>query len=49
MKKGNGTGFAAPTIGVLHPKGSTIRKNADGTVSVIPPKKSGSSKKSGKK
>ncbi len=32
-----GTGFAAPIIGTLHPKGSTIQHNADGTITIIPP------------
>lgn len=31
------TGFAAPTIGTLHPEGSTLVKNGDGTVTVVPP------------
>lgn len=34
-----GTGFAAPTIGTKHPKGSTIKKNSNGTISIVPPKK----------
>ena len=42
-----GTGFACPTIGIVHPKGSTIKKNADGTITIVPPKKS-SAKKSRK-
>lgn len=40
-----GTGFNAPTIGNRHPKGATIRKNKDGTITVVPPK----STKKGKK
>ena len=34
-----GTGFAGKVSGKTHPKGSTIKKNADGTVSIVPPKK----------
>ena len=40
MATKKGTGFSAPMIGTKYPKGSTIRKNADGTVTVVPPKKS---------
>lgn len=40
-----GTGFAAPTIGKIWPKGSTIRKNPNGTVTVVPPKKKTDTKK----
>ena len=32
-----GTGFAVPTIGVVHPKGSTVVKNEDGTITIVPP------------
>ena len=32
------SGFNAPMIGTVHPKGSTIRKNPDGTVTIVPPK-----------
>ena len=39
-----GTGFGGPTIGTKHPKGSTIKRNADGTITVVPPKKSSSKK-----
>ena len=31
------TGFAAPTIGTIYPKGSTILHNDDGTITIIPP------------
>ena len=31
------SGFAAPTVGIVHPKGSTLKRNEDGTVTVIPP------------
>ena len=31
------SGFAAPTIGTLHPEGSTLVKNDDGTVTIVPP------------
>lgn len=40
------SGFNAPTIGTRYPKGSKIKKNADGTVSVVTPKSK--SKKGGK-
>lgn len=39
--KKKGTGFAGPTIGTTHPKGTTIRRRADGRIEVVPPKKSG--------
>lgn len=39
-KSTKGTGFKAPTIGVRHPAGSTIKRNKDGTVSIVSPKKS---------
>lgn len=41
------SGFEAPTIGVVYPKGSTIKRMPDGTVKVIKPKakKTGSKKK----
>lgn len=31
------SGFAAPTIGIVHPKGSALKRNEDGTVTVVPP------------
>ncbi len=31
--------FNGPCIGTVHPKGSRIKKNPDGTVTVIEPKK----------
>ena len=31
------TGFAGPTIGTLHPKGSKILTNEDGTITIVPP------------
>lgn len=42
--KSKNSGFNAPTYGTMHPKGTRVRKNPDGTVSVIEPKK-----KNGKK
>lgn len=33
------TGFDAPTVGIVHPKGSTIRYNDDGTVTIVHPSK----------
>lgn len=32
-----GTGLAAPTIGVVHPKGSTVVNNEDGTITIVLP------------
>lgn len=32
------SGFNAPTIGEVHPKGSTIKRNPDGTITIVPPK-----------
>lgn len=37
--KKRGTAFAGDPIGVVHAKGSTIKKNPDGTVTIVPPKK----------
>lgn len=37
--KKNGTGFKAPEKFKVHPKGSRIKHNADGTITVIEPKK----------
>lgn len=34
---GMGTGFAAPAIGTIYPKGSVVKKNEDGTVTIVPP------------
>lgn len=39
--KKSGTGFSAPTIGTKYPKGSKIKKNPDGTITVVTPKKKG--------
>ena len=39
-----GTGFAVPTIGVIHPKGSKVRKNSDGTITIVPPEDTPSEK-----
>ena len=33
------SGFEAPVIGELHPKGTTIKHNPDGTITLVPPKK----------
>ena len=32
-------GFNAPTIGTTYPKGTIVRKNKDGTITVVPPRK----------
>lgn len=37
MKKG--TSFKGPAIGTKHPKGSIVKRNADGTISVVSRKK----------
>lgn len=31
------SGFDAPAIGTIHPKGSKIVKNPDGTITIVPP------------
>ena len=31
------SGFDAPTIGTIHPNGSKIIKNPDGTITIVPP------------
>lgn len=33
------SGFEAPVVGELHPKGTTIKRNPDGTITLVPPKK----------
>lgn len=33
------SGFEAPTIGTVYPKGTTFKKNPDGTMSPVFPKK----------
>lgn len=33
------SGFSGDPIGIVHAKGSTIKKNPDGTVTIVPPKK----------
>lgn len=38
-KKNKGTGFAGDPVGTVHPAGATIKKNPDGTVSIVTPKK----------
>ena len=42
-----GSGFEAPAIGTIYPEGSTIRKNPDGTVSIIPPENAGINRRHG--
>ncbi len=37
MSNKKGTGFSAPTIGTILPKGSTFKKNPDGTITIVPP------------
>ena len=46
-EKKRGSGFDAPVIGEIAPEGSVIRKNPDGTISILPPQKA--SCKKGKK
>ena len=31
------SGFDAPVYGTVHPKGSTIKRNKDGTVTIVHP------------
>lgn len=40
-KKNNdrGTGFAAPISGRTAPKGTKVKKNKDGTITLVEPKK----------
>ena len=33
------SGFEAPVYGTVAPKGTTIKHNADGTITLVPPKK----------
>lgn len=32
------SGFDCPVIGELHPKGTTVKRNPDGTITLVPPK-----------
>ena len=41
MAEKRNSGFDAPTIGKVYPKGTRIKRNPDGTATLIPPKKSG--------
>lgn len=34
------SGFSGPAIGKTMPKGTTVKKNKDGTVTLVQPKKS---------
>ena len=43
------SGYNAPTIGEVHPKGSKIKQNPDGTITIVPPKKQGKQTGSKKK
>ena len=36
-RKRRGKGFAAPTIGTLYPKGSTMQYKEDGKIITVPP------------
>lgn len=40
-KKKKGCGLDAPAIGTFHPKGTVIKKNANGTITLVDPKKKG--------
>lgn len=39
------SGFETPTYGTVHAKGTKVRKNKDGTVTIIEPKKKDDKKK----
>lgn len=39
------SGFESPTYGTAHPKGSTVKKNSDGTITIVHPKKKPTKKK----
>lgn len=43
------SGFEAPTIGILVPDGTTWKKNPDGTMTPIYPKKKGEANEAEKK
>jgi len=45
-KKNPGTAFADTPVGTVHPKGTKIKRNPDGTITLIEPKKT--TKKKGK-
>lgn len=47
QRRPKGSGFEAPAIGTIYPEDSTIRKNPDGTVSIIPPENAGNIRKHG--
>lgn len=38
-KNSKRSGFDAPTYGTLHPRGTKIKKNPDGTITLVEPKK----------
>lgn len=38
-EKKQGSGFDHAPIGTFYPKGTKLKKNKDGTVEIIPPKK----------
>ena len=44
--KRKNSGFDAPTYGTMSPKGTKIKKNPDGTITLIEPKKKPAKKKS---
>lgn len=44
-KRERGSGFSSPEVGQVHPAGTKIRKNKDGTITLIEPKKKDDKKK----
>lgn len=39
-KRPQKSGFDAPVYGTVHPKGSTIKRNKDGTITIVHPNES---------
>ena len=39
------SGFSAPCIGTVHAKGTKVKKNSDGTITLVEPKKKDDKKK----
>ncbi len=46
-KELRGSGFDCPAIGTVHPKGTKIKRNPNGTITLILPKKKTTPKKKG--
>ena len=45
MEENKKSGFDAPAIGTVYPKGTSVRKNPDGTVELVPPERMGAAER----